>query len=752
MIADWQIKLANALTQGDVEALPEVLALLSALIACSIFGLVQFFTMLGTRWGDKNPAGKSLLLSFVVHAVIMLAWSTAIAMRPLPAVMALPRNNASIPIQELREDSVDHPFSSEVQTWQKLSDQPDSDPRRMERPLDTPPEMTDVPRMDVETPAPAADPTELADLSVQPNETVVPEQQASAPETAAKPAAVPVTTDVNEPVTEARKEAGAGVLAPTRGGPRVADQNELSEEIPRTRGSDMAASPASLDDLKTSLPLDPASEIDEPPVLAGQPSDTIRKGVGPAPSSAPDVDFIPDGQTDGEGKTSAAARSTKFNRLKSPRPGPETSEAVPPSRTQGDAAPLATPEPARLANPGSRSLAELSRTPGPSLAPAAAPVLPNRSPATYQLRQLEKRRGSALQNGGSLESERAVENSLKWLAQVQEREGYWDADKYGAGTNQNDPTGKKTRDKNGREQLLVRTNDGLRADSGVTGLALLAFMGAGYTATEGEYADNVDRGLKWLVQQQREDGYLGGSAMAFDQMYCHAIATFALGEACGIPGESGPAPEVKHALRKAIDFIVGHQGKDGGWRYKTGQDGDMSMFGWQLMALKSADIAGVKVKGEVWNHMVAFLKSRSQGEHSGLASYYSNDPKPTPTMTAEALFCKQMIGIHRANPACQEAVGYLQDHLPRITNYDEYYWYYGTLAMFQHGGDAWRDWNVAQRDLIVSLQQPNGTHAGSWDPKGKWAGIGGRIYSTSLATLCLEVYYRYLPIYQSAQE
>jgi hypothetical protein len=368
------------------------------------------------------------------------------------------------------------------------------------------------------------------------------------------------------------------------------------------------------------------------------------------------------------------------------------------------------------------------------------------------LRQLEKRRGTALQNGGSLASEKSVESSLKWLAQVQERGGYWDADKYGGGTNQQDPTGKKIRDKNGREQLLVRTNDGLQSDSGVTGLALLAFMGAGYTVTEGDYADNVERGLKWMVQQQREDGYLGGNALAFDQMYCHAIATFALGEACGIPDETGPSPELKHALRKAVDYIVNHQGKDGGWRYRPGQDGDMSMFGWQLMALKSADIAGVKVKSDVWNKMVAFLKSRSQGEHSGLASYYPNDTKPTPTMTAEALFCKQMIGIHRSNPACQEAVGYLQKNLPKITYYDEYFWYYGTLAMFQHGGEPWDEWNTAQRDLIVSLQQTNGNLAGSWDPKGKWAGIGGRIYSTALATLCLEVYYRYLPIYQSTQE
>jgi hypothetical protein len=216
------------------------------------------------------------------------------------------------------------------------------------------------------------------------------------------------------------------------------------------------------------------------------------------------------------------------------------------------------------------------------------------------------------------------------------------------------------------------------------------------------------------------------------------------------------SPELRRAIRLAVDYIVDHQGSDGGWRYlkkfDKGQEGDMSMFGWQLMALKSADIAGIKVEPEVWNQMVEFLKKRSQGENNGLASYNSSQPNATPAMTAEALFCKQMIGIRRTNPACQEAIHYLRQNLPRLTRYDEYYWYYGTMAMFQFGGEAWDEWNETTRDLLVNLQETTGKDAGSWAPKGKWAGIGGRVYSTALSTLCLEVYYRYLPLYQTTQE
>ena len=118
-------------------------------------------------------------------------------------------------------------------------------------------------------------------------------------------------------------------------------------------------------------------------------------------------------------------------------------------------------------------------------------------------------------------------------------------------------------------------------------------------------------------------------------------------------------------------------------------------------------------------------------------------------MTAEALFCRQMFNVRQSDAASQEAVTYLRQNLPRLAVYDEYYWYYGTLAMFQYDGESWEDWNSSLRDMLIGLQRTSGPNAGSWDPKGKWAGIGGRLYSTALSTMSLEVYYRFLRIYQA---
>ena len=69
----------------------------------------------------------------------------------------------------------------------------------------------------------------------------------------------------------------------------------------------------------------------------------------------------------------------------------------------------------------------------------------------------------------------------------------------------------------------------------------------------------------------------------------------------------------------------------------------------------------------------------------------------------------------------------------------------------QHDGEPWEEWNASLRDTLVGLQRTSGSQAGSWDPNGKWAGIGGRLYSTALSTMSLEVYYRFLRIYQSEE-
>jgi len=351
-------------------------------------------------------------------------------------------------------------------------------------------------------------------------------------------------------------------------------------------------------------------------------------------------------------------------------------------------------------------------------------------PETYKLRVTGDHVGAVLAGGGSKETEAAVQAALQWLASHQSEDGRWEARRNEAGR-ETTPDGRS------------RPNAGADADTGMTGLALLAMLGAGNTHLRGAYQENVRRGLNFLMQSQDAAGCLSGSADRYAAMYCHAIATFALGEAYGMTGER----RLEQPLRRAISYTIAAQDPyGGGWRYKPHDAGDTSQLGWQFMALKSAETAGIPMPETTRQGIIRYLQSVASHGNGGLASYRPQEP-PSRTMTAEAMLCWQFLGLPREHPACDEAVNYLHSAPPGVGRTNFYYWYYGTFVMHNFQGDGWQRWNTAVATQLVGLQNREGPQAGSWDPDSVWGGYGGRIYSTALGAMCLEVYYRFLPVY-----
>ena len=352
-------------------------------------------------------------------------------------------------------------------------------------------------------------------------------------------------------------------------------------------------------------------------------------------------------------------------------------------------------------------------------------------PETYKLRLASDHVGLALAGGGSKETEAAVQAALKWLAEHQNEDGRWDARRNEAGR-ETTPDGRS------------RPNAGADADTGMTGLALLAMLASGNTHQRGAYQENVRRGLNFLLQTQDAEGCLSGGADRYAAMYCHAIATFALGEAYGMTGER----RLEQPLRRAIAYTLAAQDPyGGGWRYQPHDAGDTSQLGWQFMALKSAELAGIPMPDATRQGIIRYLQSVASRPNGGLASYRPMEA-PSRTMTAEAMLCWQFLGLPREHPACDEAADYLLSAPPGVGQTNFYYWYYGTFVMYQLKGDAWQRWNTAVAGQLVSLQNKEGPLEGSWDPDRVWGGYGGRIYSTALGTMCLEVYYRFLPVYR----
>ncbi len=393
------------------------------------------------------------------------------------------------------------------------------------------------------------------------------------------------------------------------------------------------------------------------------------------------------------------------------------------------------------------------------LAPSVGTVLPEpREPAggrplaevpeVYRSRLDPNRSALAQRAGASAASEQAVERALVWLAKHQDRDGRWD----GKAARRADGTPVP-----GDDDFTVHCPTGdpcsgecfyWEADTALTGLALLAYLGAGYTHREGPHAATVARGLNFLVHAQKADGDLRGESRAVG-MYCHAMASLALCEAYALTGD----PRLKDPAGRAMTFLVKAQAPDGrGWRYSPRAPmGDTSILGWAVLVLKSAGYGGLVVPPEAEAGAVLWLDRVAEGPEGGLGAYQPGQ-KPKASMTAEAWACRLFLGAGGRGADGAEASAYLMARRPdRETPFNLYYWYYGTLAMYLHGGPDWPKWNVAVRDELVRRQQTRGHLAGSWDPDGSPEGDrGGRLYSTALGALTLEVYYRYLRVYGDA--
>lgn len=377
------------------------------------------------------------------------------------------------------------------------------------------------------------------------------------------------------------------------------------------------------------------------------------------------------------------------------------------------------------------------RAPAPDVAAASPVSLPKRPqlPAPYAGRFAANRTELVAAGGGNAQTESAVRNALNWLAAAQSADGRWDAKKHGAG----------------REYYVLgqdRNGAGAKADTGVSGLALLAFLGAGHTHREGLYQPQVGSGLEFLRRSQQSDGNLGGNAGLFAQMYCHSMASFAASEALAMTQDKRLDPFVRSATRYTI---AAQHPTDGGWRYRPGDTGDTSQLGWQVMVLRSAERCDVAVPPVIWTRVDRFLRQVERGHSGGLAVYRPEEARPSRTMTAEALYCRQLV-TGRADgelspAALREAIDSLLAEPPSTAQVNLYYWYYATLALHraQHvtpeSAAAWQRWNDALTRTLLATQNKDG----SWPETCIWAGYGGRVFTTALGAMCLEVYYRYLP-------
>jgi hypothetical protein len=286
----------------------------------------------------------------------------------------------------------------------------------------------------------------------------------------------------------------------------------------------------------------------------------------------------------------------------------------------------------------------------------------------------------------------------------------------------------------------------------ITSLAVMAFLAAGHVPGEGRYGDTVERGIRWVLRKQQPNGLIATSGN--HEMYHHGISTLMLAEVAGMT-EGDLAQEVRAKLEKAVAVILKAQrtrGDDrGGWRYHVAPiDGsDISVTGWQLMALRAAKNLGCDVPAEVIDSAVGYLQ-RCQDAGSG-GFRYNPYGRVTVACTGTSILGLELCGKERhQSPEALRAGAFLlrRENLPHWgQEWFFYSIYYGSQAAFQLGGNYWNVYRPRLHEVLLRHQSASGYWEG-FSADGRY----GRSYCTAMCVLALAVEYRYLPIYQRGDE
>lgn len=300
-----------------------------------------------------------------------------------------------------------------------------------------------------------------------------------------------------------------------------------------------------------------------------------------------------------------------------------------------------------------------------------------------------------------------------------------------------------------------RSSRGRRESTAITSLAVMAFLAAGHVPDEGPYGRRLSRAVEWVLDHQvpinrrrgQESVALINAGSVDSGMYSHGISTLMLAEVVGML-KKDLRKRCRETLEKAIRLILVAQNitkaerHAGGWRYNhTSRDSDLSVTGWQLLALRAAKDVGCDVPKDNIDKAVEYVK-RCQSKFGTGFTYQPGDSTSS-TRCGTGILCLEICGKHKS-PETMTAANYL---LRNPLNTRERWFFYGvyycTVGMFKVGGKYWDATKANTQELLLDMQRIDG----SWSSRRRRT-RGGPVYSTSMSVLALAVEYRYLPIYQ----
>ncbi|HVT81656.1 MAG TPA: prenyltransferase/squalene oxidase repeat-containing protein [Phycisphaerae bacterium] len=273
----------------------------------------------------------------------------------------------------------------------------------------------------------------------------------------------------------------------------------------------------------------------------------------------------------------------------------------------------------------------------------------------------------------------------------------------------------------------------------IMGLAGFAFLANGSMPSDGPYGKEAQAILDFMLKNCQESGLIASPNYS-QPMYGHGFATLYLAEVYGM----SPREDVGEKLHNAIRLIVNCQQPNvGGWRYQPlPQDSDISVTICQVMALRAARNAGIKVPNSTIDAAIKYVKNSQEAD--GGFRYVINSGGSAYPRSAAGVAC--LYYMRSGNDFAEEikrGIGYLKARLPNETGRDpdgNFYYanYYATQAMFMYGGDAWEAYWPAVRRSLLAKQQADG----------HWSGEAGDVFGTSMALIMLQIPNRLLPVLQ----
>jgi hypothetical protein len=275
----------------------------------------------------------------------------------------------------------------------------------------------------------------------------------------------------------------------------------------------------------------------------------------------------------------------------------------------------------------------------------------------------------------------------------------------------------------------------------IMALAGLAFLADGSLPNDGRYGRESQRILDFILKNCQESGLIAAPGNG-SPMYGHGFATLYLAEVYGM----SPRPDVGEKLHNAVRLIVNCQQPGvGGWRYQPlPNDSDISVTICQIMALRAARNAGIKVPNFTIDNAIRYVKN-SQEPDGGFRYVITSGGSAYPR-SAAGVAC---LYYTRTGDAfvdeIKRGINYLKARLPGSGGLNEgegnfYYGnYYATQAMFMFGGDAWEAYWPAINKVLLARQDKT---------TGNWSGETGPVYATSMSLIMLQVPNRLLPILQ----